>query len=167
MHHGNMGILQPHPFQSRPETWPLLTGISVAFWRGRGNHEVACRGNAFVYWAVVAALVLCLFALRSSKWRISIKYVFGWCFCYFPFFLIKRSMFLYHYLIPLIIGCMAVGAVLDLYLPRYWVGFFAFAIMLAGFIGFLIWSPFAYGTESYDRKFTVWTDAWIHGRRGN
>jgi dolichyl-phosphate-mannose--protein O-mannosyl transferase len=163
MHHGNMGILDAHPYESRPQSWPLLTGISVLFWKAFGQAEIACRGNAIVYYLAVVGLVLCALGVRSPKWQKGLKYVVGWACCYFPFFLIPRSMFLYHYLIPLMLGCMAAGASIELYLPKYWCGFASFVMIVVGVVGFLMWSPFCYGTTPYDPRFTIWNKDWIHG----
>jgi dolichyl-phosphate-mannose--protein O-mannosyl transferase len=163
MHKGNMGLVQYHPYQSRPINWPLLTGISVSFWGGVGGTEVACRGNAIVYGLVVLGLVAIACGFRMPKWDIGLRYALGWSFCYFPFFLIPRSMYLYHYLVPLIIGCMATGASLDMYCSKYWAGFASFVGCALAFAGFLLWSPFSYGTAPYDPKYTIWTDRWLHG----
>jgi dolichyl-phosphate-mannose--protein O-mannosyl transferase len=162
MHQGNMGITQYHPYQSRPVNWPLLTGIAVGFWAGPGV-EVACVGNAIVYALAIAGLGACLAAGRAPKWRSALKYVVGWAVCYFPFFLIPRSMYLYHYLIPLLFGCMAAGAAIDLWLPRFWAGFAAMIICLAAFTGFLLWAPFAFGTKHFADDYVIWTENWRRG----
>jgi dolichyl-phosphate-mannose--protein O-mannosyl transferase len=163
MHHGNMGLTQWHPYQSRPINWPFVTGIAVSFWRARSGSEVACLGNAIVYWIAMLGLFACLAGVRTQKWLVALKYVAGWAFCYFPFFLVPRSMYLYHYLIPLMIGCLAVGAAVDLWLPRFWAGFAAGILSIGAFVGFLLWAPFAYGSEQFARQYVIWTQNWMRG----
>ena len=121
MHTGNMGITQFHPYQSRPSNWPLLTGNFVAFWSKFGN-EVDCIGNVFVYYQAFFALFFVLFAFKKEKFWISIRFVIGWCVSFFPFYLIPRSLYLYHYLIPLIFAIMALGASIDIWLKPFWKG---------------------------------------------
>jgi dolichyl-phosphate-mannose--protein O-mannosyl transferase len=155
--------VQFHPAQSRPINWPLLTGISVGFWGGANGASISCGGNALVYYLVMAGLVLTSVGFWRPRWDMAIRYVLGWCFCYFPFFLIPRSMYLYHYLVPLILGCLSVGATLDLYCSRYWVGFCGFFVCLLGFAGFVLWSPMSYGSSPYDKRLTIWSDNWVSG----
>ena len=162
MHYGNMGITQFHPFQSRPIGWPLLTDIFVAFWTN-GEFEVNCIGNVFVYYFSVISLILNLFAFKKLKWDISLRYFIGWCLSYFPFFLIPRSMYLYHYLIPLMIGCISIGISLDLFLNNYFKGIFLILICFLILFGFYLWSPYSYGTSHFDQKFIIWNDNWING----
>lgn len=162
MHHGNMGIKNFHSSQSRPINWPLLTGNYVAFYSGYGK-EIDCIGNAFVYYISFFSLVLNFLFFKSEKWDLSLRYIVGWAVSYFPFFLVPRSMFLYHYLIPLMIGCISTGIVVDRILPRLWVGIFLVIICALCFFGFILWSPYSYGTRPYDRSVTMWSSNWMFG----
>jgi dolichyl-phosphate-mannose--protein O-mannosyl transferase len=164
MHRANMGLTQSHPYQSHPKSWPFLTGIYVAFHHTREG-EVVCAGNAIVYWAAVTGLAVSTIGFWSLKWSAGLKFVVGWCCCYFPFFLIARSMYLYHYLIPLLFGCCAVGAGIDVLCPkrRFAAGFIAFALCAGALFGFLLWSPYSYGTKLFNRYYVVWSRRWISG----
>lgn len=162
MHTGNMHITQFHPYQSRPFGWPLLTDIRVAFFLS-GNIEVACMGNAFSYYMAFFGVISCIFAYNHKKWIISLRFVIGWAVSYFPFFLIPRSMYLYHYLIPLMFGCMSFGAFIDLYLPKFLRGYLAVISCFLAFVGFVLWSPYCYGSPSYDKKVVIWNQNWLSG----
>ena len=162
MHHGNMGIKNFHSSQSRPINWPLLTGNYVAFWASYGR-EVDCIGNAFVYYIAFFSLILNFLFFKCEKWDIALRYIFGWMISYFPFFLIPRSMFLYHYLIPLMIGCISVGIMVDRIFPRLWVGIFLVILCALCLAGFILWSPYSYDTPPYDREITMWTSNWMYG----
>lgn len=162
MHHGNMGILNFHASQSRPINWPLLTGNYVAFYSSYGK-EVNCMGNALVYYISFFSLIFNLITFMFEKWDIALRYIVGWAISYFPFFLIPRSMFLYHYLIPLMIGCISAGAAVDRIFPRVWVGIMLVVICLLCLFGFILWSPYSYGISHLDRKVTIWNDNWIYG----
>ncbi|OHT08680.1 Dolichyl-phosphate-mannose-protein mannosyltransferase [Tritrichomonas foetus] len=162
MHTGNMHITQFHPYQSRPIAWPLLNDIRVAFFLN-GNQEVACMGNVFSYYLAFFGVWAVLFGKNHKKWLISLRFTIGWAVSYFPFFLIPRSMYLYHYLIPLMFGCLSFGACIDLYLPKFLRGFVSVITCFLAFSGFFLWSSYCYGTPAYDKRVTIWNQNWIHG----
>ena len=163
MHRVNLKVSRYHPSESRPYTWPFLSGRNVGFWSGRGSAAIACQGNVFVYYLVNVALVAGVFAIRSPLWKQTLYYMFGWTVCYFPFLLIKRAIFLYHYILPLMIGCLVAGATLDLYFSRFYKGFFAFVIIMLCEVGFFLWSPYSYGTSPYAPKYAIWSTNWLYG----
>ncbi|KAK8836895.1 hypothetical protein M9Y10_037421 [Tritrichomonas musculus] len=162
MHAGNMGIKAFHPYQSRPQNWPLLTGNFVAFWSRFGT-EVDCIGNVFVYYPAFFALLFVLFAFKKEKFHIAIRFVIGWSVSFFPFYLIPRSLYLYHYLIPLIFGCMSTGAAIDLWLKPFWRGTFCAAFCILALFGFYLWSPLSYGTPHLEDNVVFWTKNWRYG----
>lgn len=162
MHVGNMEITQWHPYQSRPIGWPLLTDIFVAFWM-KDKHEVACIGNVFSYYLAFIGIVCVLFGHNKEKFLIAVRFTFGWAVSYFPFYLVPRTMYLYHYLIPLMIGACAFGAVIDLFVPRELRGAVAVLACFLCLIGFILWSPYVYGYIPWDKSVTIWNDNWIYG----
>lgn len=162
MHFGNMGITQFHPYQSRPQGWPLLTDTWVAFW-GNSNTEVNCIGNVFIYYIGLFSLFGVLACFKVYNFRTALNFVIGYCASYFPFFLIPRSMYLYHYLIPLMFLCILTGCFLDLAFPPKIKGFVAAIFCGFALFGFYLWSPYAYGTPHLDQELIVWTDNWIYG----
>lgn len=162
MHFGNMAITSFHPYMSRPVNWPLLTGNFVAFWVGNGK-EVNCIGNAFVYYLSFFSLFVVLCGFRREKWDVAVRFVVGWAVSYFPFYLIPRSMYLYHYLIPLMFGCMCVGAGMDLWLTPFWRGVVCVLICAIVLFGFYLWSPMSYGTARLNDDILIWNQAWRYG----
>ena len=112
---------------------------------------------------VLLGVILILVAFKSSRWMDALRFTVGWASCYFPFFLIPRTLYLYHYLIPLMIGCMGMGASLDIYLsPRYRSMACVVICALAAF-GFWLWMPFVYGKYMHDKDLMVWNKAWMEG----
>ena len=162
MHLGNMQVTQFHPYQSRPIGWPLLTDAWVAFW-GDGVTEVNCCGNVFVYYLVFASLFLVLLCFKNPHYKWGIPFVFGWCVSYFPFYLIPRSMYLYHYLIPLMLGCICAGISIEMWLPSKWRGFIATIVCILSLIGFYLWSPYAYGSPHLSEQLIIWNSNWQYG----
>ena len=163
MHKGNMGIRGYHDSQSFPKHWPVLGSVMVYFW-GRNGNEIRCFGNAFVYFLILGGLVACILSIYwRPKWLISIRFVIGWCVSYFPFYWIPRTLYLYHYLIPLMIGCMSFGAAVDMYFPSKYRGIFVVLILITTAFGFWLWSPYVYGTTPHDKDIMLWTKNWIDG----
>ena len=162
MHFGNMAITSFHPYMSRPINWPLLTGNFVAFWFSNGL-EVDCIGNAFVYYFAFFSILAVLLGFKREKWEIAVRFAVGWAVSYFPFYLIPRSMYLYHYLIPLMFGCMCTGASIDLWLRPFWRGVAVVLIGTVVLFGFYLWSPLSYGTPHLNEKFIIWNSAWRYG----
>lgn len=163
MHKGNMGIKGFHDSQTFPHQWPLLTSTSVFFWH-RGNEEIRCFGNAIVYYIALLGVILCGFGMKNELYLEALRFFVGYCVSYFPFFLIPRVLYLYHYIIPLFFGCMCYGACLDLFIKNKRLKGFIFIITaaLAAF-GFWLWCPYVYGTKMHDRKVMDWTSNWIQG----
>jgi dolichyl-phosphate-mannose--protein O-mannosyl transferase len=162
MQQSNMALLTWHPCQSRPLNWPLLTGNLVAFWTAR-EVEVDCIGHVFVYYTAFLGLFAVAGGFHDKKWLMAMSFVVGWGGSYFPFWLIPRSVYLYHYLIPLMFGCLAAGAGMDLWLRPRNRGIVAVLVCFLALVGFWIWSPLAYGTPHLDRDLVIWTRRWTHG----
>lgn len=136
MHASNMRINSFHPYQSRPLSWPLLTSTYVAFIVLDDDREINCLGNIFVYYTSFFSIVFLLiyicalfiqflfnsiFNRNQKNSKVSEFFnsriffiVFGYLINYLPFFLVPRCMFLYHYQIPLIFACMAVGSLIEM-----------------------------------------------------
>ncbi|OHS96069.1 Dolichyl-phosphate-mannose-protein mannosyltransferase [Tritrichomonas foetus] len=163
MHRGNMGIRGFHDSRSFPKHWPVLGSVSVYFW-GRGECQIRCWGNAIVYYLILFGLVACVFSIYwRPKWLIALRFVVGYCVSYFPFFWIPRTLYLYHYLIPLIFGCMSFGAATEMLISARYRGIFVVFILSACAFGYWLWSPYVYGTKPHDKEMMIWTQRWIDG----
>ena len=183
MHNGNMGIKSFHMSQSRPNNWPLLTGIDVGFWGGNGE-EIRCHGNVFSYYIALLGVILCsipqFIKIKNDKknsnekqinflqelhdYLVELRFTIGWLASYLPFYLIPRTLFLYHYLIPLMIGCCAFGASLEMIIKSKKIrGIVAFVSWILACFGFWLWMPLVYGKYSHDKSIMIWNQNWIHG----
>ena len=154
MHKGNMDLTDFHPSHSRPINWPLLTGRYVDFWAGF-NHEIQCLGNPFVYYFVFLSLIISLIYYKNEKYAITFRNIVGWSVSYFPFYLVPRTMYLYHYIIPLIFGCINAGMILDFIRKPFWKGFISTFIVFFILLSFYIYSPFSYGTVHIENELII------------
>jgi dolichyl-phosphate-mannose--protein O-mannosyl transferase len=162
MHQGNMGIQQFHDSQSFPRHWPVLGSVSVFFWAS-GRCQIRCWGNAFSYYQALVGVIVCALALRRSNGQNALKIVVGYAVSYFPFYLIPRVMYLYHYLIPLMFGGMAFGAAIDLYIAKKAKGVICILGIFCVVFGWWLWSPYVYGTEPHDQAMMEWSKKWVDG----
>jgi dolichyl-phosphate-mannose-protein mannosyltransferase len=165
MHGANMGISGFHVCESRPLTWPLLTGTYMLFWvdANDAHRQVNCNGNVYVYVMVFYAIIVLTFCAPLNQHCGHLLMLFGYSVSYLPFFLIKRAMFFYHYHIPLLFGCMAVGALEDLLFGRKFRILATAGTVFAAFRGFLTWYPFVYGISTMASRRLIWDERWVLG----
>ncbi|PRT55255.1 Dolichyl-phosphate-mannose--protein mannosyltransferase 1 [Wickerhamiella sorbophila] len=138
----NKGLTESHPWESRPESWPILRrGINM--W-GAFHRQVYLLGNLPIYWGIVLLIVLyvCVKVVQIIKWQradgtlLAItgqkpeesatckdwakfdanfgSYLLGWALHYFPSFLMVRQLFLHHYLASVYFGVLAIGQAMEL-----------------------------------------------------
>lgn len=160
---GNMNIKSFHPSQSRPLNWPLLTGRTVDCWAGENNLEIKVMGNPVVHYSVFFSLILILLYWKDERFLMASRFIFGWAASYFPFFLIPRSMYLYHYILPLFVGCMNLGALIELAFKPFYRGFVGALLISAALFSFCLYCPFSYGTHHGDVNLLYLSDAWENG----
>jgi dolichyl-phosphate-mannose--protein O-mannosyl transferase len=100
-------------------------------------------------------------AIRRSHLSVVSIAPIGWACSYLPFFFVTRTMFLYHYQIPLLFGFLSLGSALHM-LGR--LGRFCSFVVL-GFcaFGFMYWSPFVYALPVENRARLIWNQNWADG----
>ncbi|KKK14332.1 hypothetical protein P175DRAFT_0508810 [Aspergillus ochraceoroseus IBT 24754] len=167
----NAGLTESHAWDSRPPSWPtLLRGIN--FW-GRDHRQVYLFGNPFVWYSSTFAIAIyAIFkGISLIRWQRNCgdyrnatfkrfdyeigTSVLGWCFHYFPFYLMARQLFLHHYFPALYFAILTLSQEFDflasriksLGLPsRPVIGKALTAIFLALTIfAFALYSPLVYG----------------------
>ncbi|KAI6777974.1 Dolichyl-phosphate-mannose--protein mannosyltransferase-like protein [Emericellopsis cladophorae] len=168
----NAGLTDSHTWDSRPESWPILRR-GINFW-GRSHTQVYLIGNPIVWWSSTIAIVTWVVfkAIAVLRWQRSYgdynnttfkrfdyevgMSVLGWALHYFPFFLMKRQLFLHHYFPALYFGVIALCQVFDYATARIpsagrkdssiinKVTAILFLIVTAGV--FMLFAPLAYGS---------------------
>ena len=164
MHNGNMKITTPHPSQSKPLNWPLLRDRWVNFYHTE-SVKIVCMGSPFVYWPSTASVLISslLLLFRKLDQRHSFLLV-GWIFSFFPFLLIPRSMYLYHYIIPLIFAVMLMVTMIETFFPKKISFFLLISLILVAGYGYYYFSPLVYGFYCPDcLKTKVWDERWLNG----
>jgi len=127
----NNALTKPHPYQSRPESWPFLTR-GISFWENKDTEQqIYLLGNPFSYFISIVAFMTYsavwivdvlmehrgihqLYSKVRLWWDRTSGFLFiGYLLHYLPFFIMGRSLFLHHYLPASIFGFMCVGALAD------------------------------------------------------
>ncbi|OMJ22116.1 Dolichyl-phosphate-mannose-protein mannosyltransferase 4 [Smittium culicis] len=127
----NAALTKPHPFQSTPETWPLMIR-GVSFWiNNKLGQQIYFIGNPFGWYigffGFLALLGIYLIISGCHQRNVSlISYlkerhltrsgmmiVTFYLMHYLPFFSMGRSLFIHHYLPALIFKYMALGVLIQ------------------------------------------------------
>ncbi|KAH7309135.1 dolichyl-phosphate-mannose-protein mannosyltransferase 1 [Stachybotrys elegans] len=125
----NAGLTDSHAWDSRPESWPVLRR-GINFW-GKNNTQIYLIGNPIIWWSSTLALGIWVVfkGIAVLRWQRSCNdyasttfkrfdyevgtYVLGWALHYFPFYLMKRQLFLHHYFPALIFAIVALCQTFD------------------------------------------------------
>ena len=165
MHKINMKSAIPHPCESYPLYWPLFLDKWVGFLALGETRVIRCMATPFIYWFAFAGIVLSIIAFPFGKSdATNALFIWGWSVSYFPFFLVPRTLFLYHYLIPLMFAIMNLVAIIERVTPRLCRVPALLAITLLSLLCFLYFSPWCYGTPCPNCHSTrIWTNRWWEG----
>ncbi|ODV88140.1 glycosyltransferase family 39 protein [[Candida] arabinofermentans NRRL YB-2248] len=168
----NNGLTASHVYESRPESWPLLTR-GISYWRADG-HQVYLLGNPLVWW--IASFIFLPFSIYAGvqilRWQFGstavdnsvvfnynlnmFEFVLGWFVHYYPSFLMDRQLFLHHYIPALYFGILALGQTLEVlhshvFKNRKYLSYAMFGLLFAGSaFMFLERSPLIYASD-WDR----------------
>lgn len=55
----NKGLISSHPYDSRPESWPLLRR-GINYW-SKDKLHLYLLGNPLIYWAATTSVLVCVF----------------------------------------------------------------------------------------------------------
>ena len=142
----NMMINPYHPYGSKWYTWPLMLSRGPMFW-GDGKRSVWSIGNPAVWWLASGGVLFCIvmsFVDRENRPMLALS-VFGWAASYFPFALIPRSMWNYHYSIPLIISVFCLNYAISVVKLGELRGILASSVLILTVIGYIWLFPMVYG----------------------
>jgi dolichyl-phosphate-mannose-protein mannosyltransferase len=110
MFSSNFGIGQTHSYSSSWWSWPLMLGRGTFLWM-EGERYLWTIGSPIVWWGSTIGIVCWLIVVMKERYIRGTTWIFiGWAVSYFPFALIKRPLWNYHYFIPLLYSIVA-GAI--------------------------------------------------------
>lgn len=184
MWHINKNLVETHVYESLPSSWPLLLR-GIGYWSAEHRH-VYLLGNAVLWWSVSLFIAIFGFivAFEVVSWQVGkpilqnphvinfhiqvIQYLLGYVIHIAPSFLMKRQLFLHHYLPAYYFGILAFGHALDItasyvFKSRKAVGYTLIgAFVLSCLYFFKEYSPLVYGspwTQDLCEK-SKWLSGW-------
>eukprot|EP00298_Acanthocystis_sp_HF-20_P013641 c20448_g1_i1.p1 GENE.c20448_g1_i1~~c20448_g1_i1.p1 ORF type:complete len:583 (+),score=171.25 c20448_g1_i1:8-1756(+) len=174
-----------HHWESWWYQWPLdLRGLAcwasgVKYYSDKGmslEHHVYFLGNPFVWWFAAMCLTFVPIVIFSPRkifnpipnynWKIFLL-LLGYFSGILPYVAVRRSCFIYHYLVPLHFLTIVCGIVLDHLVFKYFnshrIDLFVGTILIAVFAwSFWFFGVFTYGTliskPEYEAR--IWRDGW-------
>ena len=177
----NSHLTEPHVYESRPSTWPWLRR-GINFWT-KNHRQVYLMGNPGIWWSVLGSVLLyagvrVLLILRAQRGyndfthTTVVKYdricgflAVAYVAHYAPFFLMKRQLFIHHYLPALYIGILLTASIFDFGTTRVRPMFRLYAALaLATGAGVLFarYSPITYASRWTNMACgdAIWLDSW-------
>ncbi|KAI9275400.1 Dolichyl-phosphate-mannose-protein mannosyltransferase-domain-containing protein [Sporodiniella umbellata] len=161
----HQGLTEPHPYESRPSSWPvLLSGIS--FWSGPAG-QIFLLGHPLVYWLSTITVFQCLIltgffclrdkrgygdhfgGLRSFYETSGGFFAAAWAVHYLPFYTMERQLFSHHYMPALYFAVLTMAVGLDMLTrPLSFPSrlFFFLSLALAIVACYCLYAPLTYGT---------------------
>ncbi len=154
------GLTADHPYASKWYTWPLMLR-PIYYWAGQ-DARIYLLGNPVIWWASSGAVVASIFLFLLKTWRrdpVPWILLAGYLASLLPFIGVKRVVFLYHYLTPLIFAIMILVYVISkMKYSRY----MFVLLFVSSIIAFLYFAPLTYGLkltpEQYENR--VWLSTW-------
>lgn len=147
-----------HPYGSTWRQWPFMAK-PIYYWSkdmGNATHaRIYLVGNVVVWLAALLCIILAFLKffgdIAKRKWKAfhtgEFVLVLAYAANFFPFILVNRVMFLYHYVPALLIAILSAGVAGEWMITRFNLSekkvFIAGCVLLAA--GFLIISPATYG----------------------
>ncbi len=156
---------QVHPYCSAWWSWPLMLRPMSYYYQNQGGWVISVQamGNPFLWWLVAAAVVVSVPPLLRKRCPWELQFALGnYLLHWLPWALVKRCIFIYHYLPALVFGCV----VLAWWVERLWQrGHRGWAglIMVLPAVGLGFWLPVYLGLPLRPAawQWRFWLPSWI------
>ena len=165
----NMRSNCPHPWSSQPQYWPFLMDKMLKLFSSKSDKskQIFCFGLPAAYYFSTIGLFLTLILLpfKKSNWK-NLLLIMGWAVSYFPFLGVPRTMFHYHYLVPLMFAVMNLYALVDCMFNnnKKAKGFTITLLLTLNILCFIYFTPLIYGSSCRNCMDTrIWNNRWLKG----
>lgn len=154
-----------HPYCSAWWSWPLMLRPMSYYYQNQGDWLVSVQamGNPLLWWLVAVAVVASMphGVRKQCPWALQFalgNYLIHWL----PWALVKRCIFIYHYLPALIFGCMVLAWWVERLWQRgyrHWAGL----VLLLPAVGLGFWLPIYLGLplHRFWWQWRFWLPSWI------
>jgi len=143
-----------HPFSSKWYEWFFMRK-PIFYWT-TDNQRIYFLGNPFLWLGVLFSILFMGFEIfkkifkKESLKKEKVLVFCGYFLNLLPFFLIKRVVFLYHYLPSLVFGILALGYLLKKFSKKS-----QLIILILTIFFFFLYSPLTYGFKISDNYFRL------------
>ena len=159
MYRYNSNLRIDHPYKSKWYQWPFVSYTPIYIYSDY-NKFLFLFSNPIPAFFSLLGFFTGFFAKDFTCLSYSIIYLIS----YFPFIMVDRCVFNYHYEIPLIFGilslCLSISRILQKLTNARKIEYaIAFLLAIATVACFAFWFPFIYGTEitrDQMNKITIW-----------
>lgn len=176
MYNYHSGLDATHPYSSSWYDWPFM-GRPILYYSGDlGNgiaRGISAFGNPLVWWMGVPAVIYGLYLMIRKQDRVAGVLCMGYLATYFPWTLVTRCTFIYHYFpsVPFLALLIAYGIKVILDKPRKKqifgkytkpIVFIAYALAVFGL--FVLFYPVISGglvEREYVHETLKWFDRWV------
>lgn len=145
----NKNLSQRHPFESRWYTWPFSLAPPMPVWGPHASQQLMFFNSPSIAFLSFVGYISTIFTRNAP-------YFFGYAFSYFPFILISRCTWTYHYEIALIFGITS----LSMSINRMRFNKLIIAVLsILNLLCYALWFPWIYGNPvSFERMLAI--DVW-------
>ena len=161
----NLALNKTHHWSSQWYQWPFMAGRATYMYLDPNdqNAQIWCIGTPTVWFMALCGMItyIVLFCYRKPLCARHFWLLAGYFASYMPFILIRRVIFNYHYLIPLmfsiLMGCVACQELFGSSWPA------AIFICTLNFLIFLHFAPLTYAQPIEYSQFVrrMWFNCWM------
>jgi len=163
----NTSLADTHPYSSKAYTWPIMAR-PMYYWFNEDSPGIFSRiylmGNPFIWWIAFASMIAAAIFWSPASFDTKLILYIGWFIAYFPFFFIKRPLFLYHYMTSLIFSIVIMSYFFfDSFDNFKKIRLFLMLFLMGLFIlGFIFFMPLTYGFPLNSDQFNLrlWLKWW-------
>lgn len=164
------GLVDTHPYASAWYEWPTMVRPILYYWQGVGasaRQSISAFGNPLVWWLGIPAFIYMIYLVFTKKDKVAAFLCVGYLAEYFPWCLVTRITFIYHYFpsIPFVV-LMLIYSIKKLKKHMSAKAWYVFTVgYAAAVIGlFILFYPVLSGqtvSTHYVDTFLRWMESWV------
>lgn len=153
----NRDLRFTHPYQSYWYQWPFSISQPILLYL-TNDETLYLFNNPIAALVSFAGFILSIAVSIICNLKLQYTYSLGYLFSYFPFILIARCTFVYHYEIPLIFGLMCFSHFLK-HIDKKKSLIITFVVLFAAILAYVFWFKWIYAipaSKSYNQSRMFW-----------
>lgn len=164
------GLTDTHPYASAWYEWPTMARPILYYWQGIGDsarQTISAFGNPLIWWIGIPAFIYMVYLALCKKDKMAMFLCVGYLAEYFPWCLVPRITFIYHYFpsVPFVVLMLIYSAkkLKEHMSEKTW---YVFTITYAAAVVclFVLFYPVLSGqtvSNHYVDAFLRWMESWV------